>query len=156
MVFRILTTSLGDKDLLGKVGEVLGVVVEWLYLAILLTCFVLALGNRPQGSNKWYMSMVYFWVGIMAYLIFASIYITVISIQNEVKDKKFTVAQLFTNQLFFTLIVSLLSTYVLWFVASFLFFDPWHMFTCVSASSFPSYRPHPCRSIPPLPANYPR
>ena len=133
LVFRILTTSLGDPDLLGKVGEILGVVVEWLYLAILLTCFVLALGNRPQGSNKWYMSMVYFWVAIMAYLIFASIYITVVSVQREVKENKFTVSQLFTNQLFFTLIVSLLSTYVLWFVASFLFFDPWHMFTCVSS-----------------------
>ena len=133
MVFRILTTSLGDTDLLGKVGEILGVVVEWLYLAILLTCFVLALGNRPQGSNKWYMSMVYFWAAIMAYLIFASIYITVVSVQKEVKENKFSVSQLFTNQLFFTLIVSLLSTYVLWFVASFLFFDPWHMFTCVSS-----------------------
>ena len=65
LVFRILTTSLGDKDLLSTTGIVLGVVFEWLYLATLLTCFVLALGNRPQGSNKFYMTMVYFWVGIM-------------------------------------------------------------------------------------------
>lgn len=46
----------------------LGVVFEWLYLATLLTCFVLALGNRPQGSNKFYMTMVYFWAGIMLYV----------------------------------------------------------------------------------------
>lgn len=68
LVFRILTTSLGDDDLLGTVGSVLGVVFEWLYLATLLTCFVLAMGNRPQGSNKFYMSMVYFWVCIMMYV----------------------------------------------------------------------------------------
>jgi len=65
LVFHILTTSLGDKTLLGNVGNILGVVFEWLYLFTLLTCFVLALGNRPQGSNKAYMSMVIFWVFIM-------------------------------------------------------------------------------------------
>jgi len=29
------------------------------------------------------------------------------------------------------IIHAMLSTYVLWFLASFLFFDPWHMFTCL-------------------------
>ena len=129
LVFRILTTSLGDNGLLGTAGKVLGVVFEWLYLATLLTCFVLALGNRPQGSNKFYMTMVYFWVVLMLYLVFASVFITVKSIQQETKDKGFQLADIFKNTLFFTLIVSLASTYVLWFVISFLFFDPWHLFT---------------------------
>lgn len=66
LVFRILTTSLSGTDLLGNVGAILATVFVWLYIAILVTCFVLALGNRPQGSNKFYMSMVYFWVIIMA------------------------------------------------------------------------------------------
>jgi chitin synthase len=66
LVFHILTTSLGDTTLLGEVGSILGVVFEWLYGFTLLTCFVLALGNRPQGTNFAYMSMVYFWVFIMA------------------------------------------------------------------------------------------
>jgi chitin synthase len=65
LVFRILTTALGKKDQLGTAGNVLSVIAEWLYLMTLLTCFVLALGNRPQGSNKFYMTMVYFWVVIM-------------------------------------------------------------------------------------------
>ena len=134
MVFHILTTSLSDKELLSTAGSILGVVFEWLYLATLLTCFVLALGNRPQGSNKFYMTMVYFWVGIMLYLIFASIFITVRSIQIETKEHGFKASDIVKNQLFFTLIVSLLSTYVLWFVISFLFFDPWHLFTSVSTT----------------------
>ncbi|MDI1485503.1 MAG: hypothetical protein OHK93_000641 [Ramalina farinacea] len=129
LVFHILTNSLGGKELLSTTGNVLGVVFEWLYLATLLTCFVLALGNRPQGSNKFYMTMVYFWVGIMLYLVFASVFITVRSIQIETADDGFSASDLFKNKLFFTLIVSLLSTYVLWFVISFLFFDPWHLFT---------------------------
>lgn len=49
-------------------GKVLSIVFEWLYLAILITCFVLSLGNRPQGSSKFYMSMVVFWAIIMAYV----------------------------------------------------------------------------------------
>ncbi|KAI4147059.1 MAG: hypothetical protein L6R39_003259 [Caloplaca ligustica] len=129
LVFHILTNSLGDKDLLGTAGKILGVVFEWLYLATLLTCFVLALGNRPQGSNKFYMTMVYFWVGIMLYLMFATIFITVRSVQIEVRSNGFNVKDLFKNSLFFTLIVSMASTYFMWFVISFAFFDPWHLFT---------------------------
>ncbi|KAI9712210.1 MAG: hypothetical protein M1812_006945 [Candelaria pacifica] len=133
LVFRILTTSLGDSNLLGTTGRVLGIVFEWLYLATLLTCFVLALGNRPQGSNKFYMTQVYFWCCLMLYLMFAAVFVTVRGIQSEVSDEKahggFTFSDLFKNTLFFTLIVSLLSTYVLWIVVSVLFLDPWHMVT---------------------------
>ncbi|QIW94661.1 hypothetical protein AMS68_000179 [Peltaster fructicola] len=129
LVFKILTTSLSNSDLLGTTGLVLGVIFEWLYLATLMTCFVLALGNRPQGSNRFYMTQVYFWAILMAYLLFASIFITVKSIQSEVKAGGFSFAQLFTNKIFFTLIVSMCSTYVLYFVASVMFLDPWHMFT---------------------------
>ncbi|KAL8859054.1 MAG: hypothetical protein Q9178_004535 [Gyalolechia marmorata] len=130
LVFHILTNSLGDKELLSTTGKILGVVFEWLYIATLLTCFVLALGNRPQGSNKFYMTMVYFWVGIMLYLMFATIFITVRSIQIETAENGFTAKDLFKNNLFFTLIISMASTYLMWFIISFLFFDPWHLFTC--------------------------
>lgn len=40
-----------------------------------------------------------------------------------------TIGGVFSNQLFRDLIVSLCSTYILYFVASFMFFEPWHMFT---------------------------
>lgn len=72
--------------------------------------------------------MVYFWAIIMAYLMFASVFITVKSVQAEVADG-FNVTDLFKNTVFSTLIVSMCSTYLLWFVVSILFFDPWHMFT---------------------------
>ncbi|KAF7889907.1 chitin synthase I [Botrytis sinoallii] len=129
LVFHILTTSLGSADLLGNVGVILGVVFEWLYLFTLLTCFILALGNRPQGTNKVYMSMVYFWIIIMIYLMFASIFITVKSIQTQLAKDQFNWTDIIKNQIFYTLIISLASTYLLWFISSFLFFDPWHMFT---------------------------
>ncbi|KAJ9658635.1 hypothetical protein H2201_007715 [Coniosporium apollinis] len=129
LVFRILTQSLGQDDLLGTAGKVLGVVFQWAYMATLITCFVLALGNRPQGSNKFYMTMVYFWVLIMAYLLFASFFISIKSVQSELADGQFKITDLFNNPLFLGLIVSMLSTYVLYLLVSILFLDPWHMFT---------------------------
>jgi chitin synthase len=60
---------------------------------------------------------------------FASVFITVKSIETQVDEHQFTFSDIVKNQIFYTLIISLASTYVLWFVVSFLFFDPWHMFT---------------------------
>ncbi|ETI24792.1 chitin synthase 2 [Cladophialophora carrionii CBS 160.54] len=130
LVFKLLTGSLGTSSTLGSAGTALGVVFEFVYLGTLLYCFILSMGNRPQGSKKSYLAMVIFWSILMVWLTFASIYLTVKSIQTEIAQKDFSFSTIFNNSTFFGLIVSLASTYVLWFVASFLFFDPWHMFTC--------------------------
>lgn len=128
LVFKILTTSLGADNLLGNVGKILGVVFEWLYGVSLITCFVLAMGNRPAGSGPYYMAMVVFWAIIFIYLMFAAIFISVKAIETSV-DAGFSINDLFKNPIFYTLIVSVLSTYGIWFIASILMFDPWHMFT---------------------------
>jgi chitin synthase len=65
LVFQILTTALGAPELLGNAGEVLSVIIEWVYLGSLATCFVLSLGNTPDGSKGFYMAMVITWAGIM-------------------------------------------------------------------------------------------
>ena len=88
------------------------------------------------------MSMVYFWVVIMGYLMFAAIFITVVSIKAQVAQKaEFTVKTLFANTLFTHLCVSMASTYALYLVMSILFFDPWHMFTsvCILCMHFAVY-----------------
>ncbi|KAK2068550.1 hypothetical protein P8C59_003184 [Phyllachora maydis] len=128
LVFKILTTSLGDSNLLGSVGSILGVVFEWLYGVSLITCFVLAMGNRPAGSGPYYMAMVIFWAIIFIYLMFAAIFIAVKAIQTDVAQG-FNINALFKNPVFYTLIVSVMSTYGIWFIASLLMFDPWHMLT---------------------------
>ncbi|KIW68825.1 chitin synthase 2 [Phialophora macrospora] len=130
LVFRLLTSSLGTSATLGETGTVLGVIFEFVYLGTLLYCFILSMGNRPQGSKKSYLAMVIFWSILMVWLTFASIFLTVKAIQTEIAEKDFTFSTIFNNSTFFAIIVSLASTYVLWFVASILFFDPWHMFTC--------------------------
>ncbi|KAK0720765.1 glycosyltransferase family 2 protein [Lasiosphaeris hirsuta] len=128
LVFKILTTSLGDDNLLGNVGNILGVVFAWLYGVSLISCFVLSMGNRPAGSGPYYMAMVIFWAIIFVYLMFAAIFISVHAIKTDV-DKGLGIADLFKNQVFYTLIISVMSTYGIWLLASLLMFDPWHMFT---------------------------
>jgi len=61
LVFKILTTSLGDEQLLGTVGRILGVIFTWLYGVSLMSCFVLSMGNRPAGSGPYYLTMAIFW-----------------------------------------------------------------------------------------------
>ena len=38
---------------LGNGIHILNVILEYLYLGLLVTCFLLSLGNRPQGA-KWF------------------------------------------------------------------------------------------------------
>ena len=67
----------------------------------------------------------------MAYLMFAAVFVVVKSIQGDIAEHggHITAKELLSNKEFATLIVSLVSTYILYFTMSFLFFDPWHMFT---------------------------
>ena len=59
---------------------------------------------------------------------FAAIFITVRAIQTETADG-FNINDIFNNTTFFTLIISMMSTYGLWLFGSLLMFDPWHMVT---------------------------
>lgn len=52
--FAILSESLEDPSFhLGKGIHIINVFLEYLYLGLLIVCYVLALGNRPQGPAKW-------------------------------------------------------------------------------------------------------
>lgn len=61
---------------------------------------------------------------------FAAIFISVKAILADIHDENgFNVSEIFKNQVFYTLIVSVMSTYGLWLIASLIMFDPWHMLT---------------------------
>ena len=61
---------------------------------------------------------------------FAAIYIAVTAILVDLKaHTQFSIDQLFKNPVFYTLIISVMSTFGIWLIASLLMFDPWHMLT---------------------------
>lgn len=105
------------------------------YTCVLLISmqFIISLGNRPQGAKKLYMfSMIVYGI-IMVYTTFATVFIVV----HTVKASEIEMG----NNVFTNLIVSTASTVGLYFLMSFLYLDPWHMFT--SAAQYflllPSY-----------------
>jgi chitin synthase len=113
---------------------IVNTILKYLYLAFLIVQFILALGNRPKGSRITYiMSFVVFGV-INAYLIVLSMYLAVRGISGASINTD-SVDDFFKS--FFgssggnggIIIIALLATFGLYFVASFLYLDPWHMFT---------------------------
>lgn len=130
LVFRILTTALGSSDLGFAPGNVLSVVFLWLYLASIVTTFVLSFGNKPKGTEKFYIVIVLFFAILMCYMIFAAIFMAVKSVQAILEEhKSITVKLFFQNSQFRDLVVATSSTYALYFISSFLYLEPWHMFT---------------------------
>jgi chitin synthase len=114
---------------------IINTILKYLYLCFLIVQFILALGNRPKGSRITYiLSFVVFGV-INAYLIVLSMYLAIRGIGGSTFDTT-NVDDFFKS--FFgssngsgggVIIIALLATFGLYFIASFLYLDPWHMFT---------------------------
>ena len=69
--FFVLTNALEDPAIIGGKGiEVINTILKYSYGGLLLTCFILALGNRPQGSKGTYT------IAFIGYAIF-TLYMTV-------------------------------------------------------------------------------
>lgn len=113
---------------------IINTIIKYFYLGFLLTQFVLALGNRPKGSKITYMiSFIVFGI-INAYLIVLSLYLAIRGIQSSSFETN-SVDAFFKS--FFgggsdsggIIIIALMATFGLYFIASFMYLDPWHMFT---------------------------
>ncbi|KAI1336052.1 chitin synthase [Xylariaceae sp. FL0016] len=107
------------------------------YVLVLLTSmqFILSLGNRPQGAKNLYLASLICYGVIMAYNTFACVFIVVHTLTSD--DSVIGIG----NNMFTNLIVSTASTVGIYFLMSFMYLDPWHMFTS-SAQYFallPSY-----------------
>ncbi|KAI2638083.1 glycosyltransferase family 2 protein [Xylaria nigripes] len=94
------------------------------YAFVLLTSmqFILSLGNRPQGAKRLYFTSIVIYSVIMIYTVFATAWIIAHTITSDGGIKVGTGA--FTN-----LVLSIASTVGLYFLMSFLYLDPWHLFT---------------------------
>ncbi|KAH8592706.1 BcCHSIII, class III chitin synthase [Bisporella sp. PMI_857] len=113
---------------------IINTLLKYFYIAFVLVQFILALGNRPKGSRVTYiMSFMVFGV-INAYIIVLSMYLAIRGITGADFDTD-SADQFFAS--FFgsstnsggIIIIALAATFGLYFVASFMYLDPWHMFT---------------------------
>ncbi|GAA5953586.1 hypothetical protein JCM21900_003352 [Sporobolomyces salmonicolor] len=134
IIFRILTSSLADPSFGVSGIKYLNIVLEYYYAALLICCFLLALGNRPQGSNGIYIFIMTSFALITVYMLIAAGVITYYGVKNakdaiEADGGSFSLSDVFTNSIFRNIVISLLSTYGLYLLASLIFLDPAHMLT---------------------------
>lgn len=117
---------------------IVNTVLKYAYLGFLLVQFILALGNRPKGSRMTYIASFCVFGAIQAYVIVLSMYLvfraftgpTGTDIQTDTVNDFFK--SFFggtSNSSSGIIILALAATFGLYFLASFLYCDPWHMFT---------------------------
>lgn len=123
----IQKSPFGQND----VGKWIFVISNYIYILLIIAQFIMSMGNRPQGSNWAYKSSMGFFAVLMGYMLFGAVYMTVIGIQTvqeSVGKDGSGITSVFQDQMFRNTVLSLASTYGLYFFASFLFLEPWHMF----------------------------
>ncbi|KAK5163216.1 Chitin synthase, class 2 [Saxophila tyrrhenica] len=141
LTFYFIAGSLSDPkvDPFGhNIGLYIFILLRYTCVLLIMMQFILSMGNRPQGAYKMFLGSLITFGIIMFYNTFAALFIVIKQLQPQHgKDADLTIG----NNVFTNLIVSTLSTVGLYFLMSFLYLDPWHMFTS-SAQYFallPSY-----------------
>ncbi|KAF9043755.1 chitin synthase [Hymenopellis radicata] len=130
-------------DLLPSQGIVFGsiILIHWinfglkcLYLGFLVLQFVLALGNRPKGERFAYTLTLWVYAVLSVYLLVCSFWLTSLAFKEipkafqEHKSPSEIALSFFTPPIG-PLVAAMISTFGIYFFASFLYNDPWHMFT---------------------------
>jgi chitin synthase len=106
---------------------------KWIYLSFLALQFVLALGNRPKGERFAYALTLWVYAFLALYLLVCSFWLSGVAFANIpklLKNKTTTeVILTFFKPPVGALIAAAVATFGIYFIASFLYRDPWHMFS---------------------------
>ncbi|KAI9327885.1 chitin synthase-domain-containing protein [Obelidium mucronatum] len=100
-----------------------------LYLFAIILVFLSSLGNRPQGSKALYTACFLLFAVIMAALLYITGYSIYYTIPRTTDDWNRMFDSAVEAPIIINMLVSLVCTYGVYFLSSFLFADPWHMVT---------------------------
>ncbi|KAJ3332865.1 Chitin synthase, class 2 [Blyttiomyces sp. JEL0837] len=137
----ITTKSVNVFAPLGPQPEWVFTLSREVYIMSLVLVYICSLGNRPQGSKFTYTVCMILFAAMMGLML----YITAFDVYVVIKDSKPSlnnIMYLFTNYpAFRNMCLSLSATVGLYFFASLIFLEPWHMFTSFAQYMFllPSY-----------------
>ncbi|KAH7108554.1 chitin synthase-domain-containing protein [Auriculariales sp. MPI-PUGE-AT-0066] len=97
----------------------LNAVMQSLYAALIISSFIFSMGNKPSGSKLKYNLTVWLFAVLTVYMLVCA---------------GLCVARVLTSKhegaMYSQMMLSLLVTFGLYFLASLLAFDPWHLVTC--------------------------
>ncbi|PWN89514.1 hypothetical protein FA10DRAFT_268056 [Acaromyces ingoldii] len=117
--FRILSQSLEAPSFhLGKGIAVWNTVVQYIYLGTTISCFILSLGNRPQGSRWKYFLVSCIYAALTLFMMIAAVLCLVQAVKHADHDS-----------IYAQMIVSVLATYGVYLLSSFIALDPLHLVT---------------------------
>ncbi|KAI5989993.1 glycosyltransferase family 2 protein [Pisolithus albus] len=110
--------------------HILNLILNYLYLGLLILCFLLSPGDRPQGP-KWEYTLAFVGFGFVTiYMTFSTIYLAVKGIEEvAAADGSIRATNLFSNSIFRNIVFPLTATFGLYVAASLICFEPWHMIT---------------------------
>ncbi|KAJ7459638.1 chitin synthase 2 [Mycena galericulata] len=109
--------------------EVFEVFVK-LYIALLFVVVVCSLGNRPQGSKFIYITTIILFGLCNLITLWCAAYTVYLSVAAVTQEEWKQIGTLIkTNTTFRDITIPLMTTYGLYFISSFMHFEPWHMFT---------------------------
>lgn len=112
-----------------------------LYIGLLFVVLVCSLGNRPQGS-KWTYSIAMILFGLCNIITtWCAAFTVYLAVPHDVAGWKDFPQLLKTTPALQQIVVAVGATYGLYFISSFMHFEPWHMFTSFIQYMFllPSY-----------------
>lgn len=95
------------------------IICEYIYLAFLIYCFLLSLGNRPQGNKNGYLISMIVFALLMLYMMVIVVYLAFVSVQKEVTSKQGL--EIVVDGVFIRIVVSVLSTFGIWLISALLF-----------------------------------
>lgn len=109
-------------------------VLRELYLIAIISIFISSLGNRPQGSKWIYLLCIFLFMITMLVIIYLSGFAVSRVLANTISsvppNSNFSTVlnAAFKQPAFRDLVISFAATYLMYFVASFAYLEPWHMY----------------------------
>ncbi|KAN0060386.1 Chitin synthase, class 2 [Thecaphora frezii] len=128
------SNSIEGKDGFGGQGKAVSEISQNIFIAMILVVLICSLGNRPQGSNLAYTSAIVVFGIIMGLALYCAGYTTYLALDaggltTTAGWNWDNLKSLFATSSFRDIVISLAATYVLYWVASIIHLEPWHMFT---------------------------
>lgn len=116
-------------------GRITFNIVTYIYLIVLVTTFIISMGNRPQGSKTIYLIIFVVFALIMAFLsvlagwtVYEQVNTTINDLKNNDNGSS-VVSYLFQTPAFRDIVLSLAATYGIYLVSSLLYLDFAHVAT---------------------------
>ncbi|GMM38702.1 chitin synthase [Saccharomycopsis crataegensis] len=123
LAFYFLAGSLANTDVIPHNGGYwIFTILNYFCLCDLTSIFIISMGNRPQGAKHLYFASMIILTICALYSMACGFYFVGKTLKDGHSDSA-------SETTFINIVISLLSTYGLYAFTSFIYMDPWHIFT---------------------------